>query len=350
VENKWTTASMGGEVRPEIQSTAFANWPDGSGSVDGIKACIEMEHTTWKIDEGSSGYSSSDSGVAAAVRLMGYDLTVDHAYYHDTAQGTTTVGVRVTNDGVAPFYYPWKVSLGLRDSDGNVVKTWDTDWDLTKVMPTKIRAYPDWNVGSDPTYLDYGYPEYYDSDIDLSGVAQGGYQLVMKVNNPLSSVSSNAKQLRFANAAQGEDGWLDLGDMSVGQGSGSGSGGAKTYEAEASANTLAGGAVVASCANCSGGSKVGYVGNGGTLTFNGVDGGSGGSRQVTLAYASAVARSATVQVNGGAAQHLDFRATSDWTTPAAKTLTLDLAAGTSNTVTLSGSTDWAPDIDSLTVP
>jgi hypothetical protein len=41
-----------------------------------------------------------------------------------------------------------------------------------------------------------------------------------------------------------------------------------SYEAESSANTLAGEAVVANCSACSGGQNVGNVGNGGTLQFN----------------------------------------------------------------------------------
>ncbi|WAP53719.1 DUF4832 domain-containing protein [Streptomyces sp. S465] len=216
VENRWITASMGGEVRPEIQGRAFANWPGGSGDVDDMKACLELEHTTWKINEGSATYSADDAGVAAAVRLMGYDLTVDDAYFHDTAQGSTKVGVRISNNGVAPFYYPWTVSLGLKDSTGKVVKTWDTTWDLRKVMPKKIRAFPDWGVGSEPTYLDYGYPQYFDATVDLSGVSTGDYQLVMKAKNPLEDTRSNAKKLRFANATQNADGWLGLGAMTVG--------------------------------------------------------------------------------------------------------------------------------------
>ncbi len=78
-ENKWITDSMGGEVRPEIQSQAFSFWPGGSGEVDNMKACIELEHTTWKMNEGSSGYSATDPKVAAGVRLMGYNLGVNNA-------------------------------------------------------------------------------------------------------------------------------------------------------------------------------------------------------------------------------------------------------------------------------
>ncbi len=122
VENKWITSSIGGELRPEIQSTAFQSWPNGSGAVDNLKACIELSHASWMINEGSGGYSSSDANVAAAVRLMGYNLTADNAYYKNTASGTTNVGVAISNTGVAPFYYPWQVTLGLQNSAGTVVK------------------------------------------------------------------------------------------------------------------------------------------------------------------------------------------------------------------------------------
>ncbi|MEV0616722.1 DUF4832 domain-containing protein [Nonomuraea sp. NPDC050404] len=223
-ENKWTTTSMGGEVRPEIQPSAFASWPGGSGQVDNMKACIELEHTTWKINEGSRNYLAGDQNVAAAVRLMGYNLTVGDAYYKDTASGNTNVGVRISNNGVAPFYYPWQVTLGLKNSAGTVVKTFDTSWDLRTVMPLKIRAFPDWGVGSDPTYLDYGHPQYFQTGVNLSGVPDGAYQWVLRVKNPLEAVSANAKKLRFANATQGADGWLGLGPVTVGTAPPSGSG------------------------------------------------------------------------------------------------------------------------------
>ncbi|GAB7046070.1 hypothetical protein JCM9534A_11960 [Catenuloplanes indicus JCM 9534] len=142
VENKWTRSSMGGEVRPEIQGNAFDAWPGGAGQVDDMRACIELEHTTWKINQGSQGYAASDPEVAAAIRLMGYDLTATHAYLPDDAAGTATVGVTIENRGVAPFYYPWTVTLGLRNAAGDVVKTWDTPWDLRTVMPLKVRAFP----------------------------------------------------------------------------------------------------------------------------------------------------------------------------------------------------------------
>jgi hypothetical protein len=218
VENKWIRSSMGGEVRPEIQGSAFDSWPGGSGQVDDMRACIELEHTTWKINEGSANYAASDPHVAAAVRLMGYDFTTTNAYFPNSATGSATVGVKVVNNGVAPFYYPWTMALGLKNAAGTVVKTWDTSWDLRTVMPLKIRPFPDWNAGT--AYRDFGYPQYFQSDVNLAGVAAGSYQLVLRVKNPLEAVSANAKKLRFGNATQQADGWLGLGAFAVGSGTG----------------------------------------------------------------------------------------------------------------------------------
>jgi hypothetical protein len=344
VENKWITNSMGGEVRPEIQSQAFSYWPGGSGQVDNMKACIELEHATWKMNEQSANYSAADPNVAAAVRLMGYNLGVTNAYYSNTVSGTAKIGVQISNDGVAPFYYPWTVTLGLKNSAGTVVKTWDTPWDLRTVMPRKIRAFPDWGVGADPTYRDFGYAQYFDTTVNLSGIANAGYQLVLRVKNPLEPINANAKKLRFANATQNTDGWLGLGSITVGSAAG-----ATTVEAENPANTLTGGAVVASCSGCSGGSKVGYVGNGATLVFTNVSSATAGNRTLTLSYLSAVARTATVTVNGGTATSVDFPATADWNTVGTRSLTVPLVAGT-NTITIANPTGWAPDIDKLTIP
>jgi hypothetical protein len=123
---------------------------------------------------------------------------------------------------------------------------------------------------------------------------------------------------------------------------------ATSYEAESPANTLAGGAVVQSCATCSGGAKVGYVGEGGTLTFNGVTAPSAGTYQVTIAYCdgSATGRQATVSVNGGAAQTLSFTPTGSFTTVGTMTVALPLSAGT-NTIEFANPTAYAPDFDRI---
>jgi hypothetical protein len=123
---------------------------------------------------------------------------------------------------------------------------------------------------------------------------------------------------------------------------------AASYEAEAAANTLAGGAVVSACSTCSGGSKVGYVGNGGTLTVNNVTVPSAGTYRVTLLYATDGVRPGLVAADGGAAQTLSFPSTGSFSTPGALTVSLALTAG-ANTIELSDPSAYTPDFDRIIV-
>jgi len=126
--------------------------------------------------------------------------------------------------------------------------------------------------------------------------------------------------------------------------------GATSYEAEAAANTLTGGAAVQSCPTCSGGNKVGYVGEGGTLTLTGVTVASAGTYNVTIAYCdgSATGRPATISVNGGTPQDLSFSPTGSFSTVGTMTVPLQLSSG-SNTIEFADPSAYTPDFDRITV-
>lgn len=99
-----------------------------------------------------------------------------------------------------------------------------------------------------------------------------------------------------------------------------------TYQAESASNTLTGAAKVSSCSGCSGGWKVGFVGNGSgnTLTYNNVNVKAAGTYPVTISYASGDPRSATITVNGTpVTPQTSFTATPGYYT--AGTLTVALA-------------------------
>jgi hypothetical protein len=123
---------------------------------------------------------------------------------------------------------------------------------------------------------------------------------------------------------------------------------ATSYEAEAPGNTLAGGAVVQSCPACSGGAKVGYVGNGGALAFTNVTAPSAGTYRVTLVYCSGDPRPAMISVNGGTAQALSFPATGGYGTTGTMTVSLPLAAG-ANTIQIGDPNAYSPDFDRIIV-
>ncbi|MDQ0930641.1 ricin-type beta-trefoil lectin domain protein [Streptomyces turgidiscabies] len=126
-----------------------------------------------------------------------------------------------------------------------------------------------------------------------------------------------------------------------------------TYEAEATANTKGGSAANATCANCSGGTKVGNVGNGAanTLRFNNVAADTTGTKVVDIAYTNGAnaARTAVLQVNGQQATTVSFPPTGSWTTPGTVSVEVSLAKGSSNTLKFSNSSAWTPDFDAIEV-
>ena len=121
------------------------------------------------------------------------------------------------------------------------------------------------------------------------------------------------------------------------------------YEAEATANTLSGNAVVADCSACSDGKKVGNLYVGGKLTVNNVVVAKAGTYQVKVAYVSGDARSARVSANGGGAVSHKFPSTGDWGTVGTVSVPVTLKAG-SNTIIFDSGDSYAPDIDRIDVP
>jgi hypothetical protein len=153
--------------------------------------------------------------------------------------------------------------------------------------------------------------------------------------------------LFVTSAAAGDPGQVTFDGLGV-TGTAAGPAPATSYEAEAPASTLAGGAVVQTCSTCSGGAKVGYVGEGGTLTFNGIDVPSAGTYRVTLVYDTDGVRPALISADGGTARTLSFPSTGSFTATGALTVSLALSAG-ANTIELSDPSAYAPDFDRIIV-
>jgi chitodextrinase len=229
-ENKWITAVHGGEFRPEEIGTEVFH--TAAFSHDKAIDALEAAHVSFLTSD-QGPYNASDPDEVAFWKKMGYILHVDTAYYPAAASGDFKVGIRVQNTGVAPFAgHPsvWRVELGLKDGAGNVVKTWTTGWDFRTVLPLQIRALPDWNLPGNPTYTNLGSPVYFETTLSASNVAAGSYHLVLRVRNPLLDYTESSLRplvqndwlpyltpwpVSFANATQGNDGWLDLGTMTV---------------------------------------------------------------------------------------------------------------------------------------
>lgn len=121
------------------------------------------------------------------------------------------------------------------------------------------------------------------------------------------------------------------------------------YEAESKSNLLAGTAVTAGSAFCSGGQKVGYVGNGAgnTLTFPDIQVDESGSYTLRLFYCCGEKRKVVLTVNGEE-YIMENLNSGDYVHPAVAEISIPLKTG-SNTIMLSNPSYYAPDIDRIAI-
>ncbi len=128
-------------------------------------------------------------------------------------------------------------------------------------------------------------------------------------------------------------------------------GGPTVYEAEASGNTLGGSASVGDCSGCSGGKKVGNLGgSGNTLKIEHVTAPKDGTYLLAVSYVDGdSSRTIDVTVNGTQVDVPVFGTNdNDWGNAQTLTVPVQLKAG-DNTLTFGNTTDYAPDIDKITV-
>jgi hypothetical protein len=123
-------------------------------------------------------------------------------------------------------------------------------------------------------------------------------------------------------------------------------GGARV-EAEEGGSELDGGARVLPCAGCSGGQRVGSIGDGGELTIH-VEVQDGGIYRLTVAYVSAEPRAGLLRVDDNDPIPLPYGQTPNWDTPATLTVQVNLDGG-GNSLTFSNNAGLAPDIDAVAV-
>jgi len=217
-ENRWIEQSVGGEARPEIQRVLFTE----NKAVDDPTAVVEFSHVSWLMNQrGISIYKPDDPQAAALVRRMGYELYVSEARFSDIkVKSPLRVDITMENRGVAPFYYPWRVAVGVADENHRIVHSWYTTWDLRQVKPLKIRAFPDWKLAGDPHEIAFGSPRNLSFTEPAPDLGPGKYQLLMRVVHPLEqslAARGGARPLpvRFANETELASGWLALGELTV---------------------------------------------------------------------------------------------------------------------------------------
>lgn len=187
---KWKTEPIGGELRPEVQKCI---WDDNPCTPPGqeFARCVQTTHVTWLLNQGAfMGLKGAQYDRAvAAVRSMGYEFYVSQSQSEDLPSGVLQGALHLRNTGVAPFYYAWKVRLGLLDAEKHLARSWDTDLKLTGILPGSADTVWNWKHTA-------------------RDLKPGRYTLLLQVTNPLP----NGHPVRFADTTQDQDlpGWLTL--------------------------------------------------------------------------------------------------------------------------------------------
>lgn len=196
----WKEKAVGGEIRPELQSTIFDAWPNPSLSIAGgasedLSQCIKTTHASWMVNDSLFSKSLTETQHQNALRahqMLGYAFQVTSLAVDTDKQHRVRVRLKLSNRGVAPFYYRWPVEFATYDpaaKELNVIGQ-ATDWDLPGILP--------------------GDHEYEREFLAAPPVRNRAKVLMLRIVNPLK----DGKPLRFANSGQDRHcvGWLSLHD------------------------------------------------------------------------------------------------------------------------------------------
>jgi lysophospholipase L1-like esterase len=123
-----------------------------------------------------------------------------------------------------------------------------------------------------------------------------------------------------------------------------------TYPAENAVRAGTGTVVETTNAGFHGTGYVNFPTSGGSLTFNGVDGGTGGNATISIRAALGTTTSRTgVLVVNGASRSITFTSTGAWTTWADQSVVASLNSGTTNTIVLESNGQDLANIDEIAV-
>jgi hypothetical protein len=198
----WKTHPMGGEIYPDVQNDAlWESWPNTIGQ--DWETCVRTTHASWFMNhalfKNLAPTSNEIKNALRATKMLGYEFYVSSVSLPNSikAESPLNFQVKIKNNGVAPIYYNWKIEVAALSSKKAITTIGTADWNITDIIPDST--------------------EYLRSFSNSESLPIGTYKLIIRVINPLESVTKKAKQLRFANEKQDADkkGWLTLGEFTI---------------------------------------------------------------------------------------------------------------------------------------
>lgn len=133
---KWKTKPIGGEIRPELWGKIFDgnNLPEHAQD---FEECVKQTHVSWLMDTGmfrEEPSATRKQNAVKQVQRMGYEFHVQSVEWKHIASDNEEVTLLVANRGVAPFYYDWRVELGVFENS-KLARTIPTNWSLLGLLP-----------------------------------------------------------------------------------------------------------------------------------------------------------------------------------------------------------------------
>jgi len=177
----WQAAVVGGEMVPNQAQRWLGN------DFDTTLTMLKRTHFTWvgpycpALERSKNDQFQQRS--AALVRQMGYEFQLTQVTHPGQwkAGQSATFSLQGTNQGVAPFYYPWSAEWALLDASGKVVALHQTKWDIRQWKPGPF---------AENTKIVFSAPP-------------GRYRLACGIRDPWK----NAPAIRFANDLDVVEGW-----------------------------------------------------------------------------------------------------------------------------------------------
>lgn len=182
--DNWKTAVIGGEMVPNQARKWLGT------DFETTRAMLDRAHFTW-VGPYCPALERNEDPVflersQQLVRSMGYDFQIREVKHASRVSAKTPLRVTLSgrNLGVAPFYYPWTTEWALLDSQGNLVQSQTTTWDIRRWLPGDF---------SESATLSFDVPP-------------GSYQFAFGIRDPWQ----DRPAIRFANDLPVINGWSVL--------------------------------------------------------------------------------------------------------------------------------------------
>lgn len=206
-DQNWKTYPIGGEVDPDVQPILWENFPNTviglPGQEQETEEVFELTHPTFLFqdfmfnDITEVSHPTMWANALKATKRTGYTFHVNEVRL-TAANALPSIEVNIQNKGLAPMYADWDVEFAYLDGN-DVLQTLGTSssWSLKNIQPD-----------NDANYRSF---------ISGTTVPDGTYTFLLRIINPLETISMAAKPVRFANDTQDADetGWLTLGQATI---------------------------------------------------------------------------------------------------------------------------------------